>query len=189
VEKLGAESRLPLIDLAIASLKDLSKNQYTAFNANVKHLVEADEQIDLFEFTLQRMLMRHLEPAFSNVKKPSIQYYSIQPILPHITKLLSCLAYWGAEKSEEAVKAFNIAIQRIEKRNPPEIAPADLCGLDTLDKALNVLIETSPGAKKRIIEACTACIAADGRVTIEEAELLRAVADSLDCPIPPFAHG
>ncbi len=40
--------------------------------------------------------------------------------------------------------------------------------------------------KNYILEACIACVAADGRTTVTEAELLRSVADSLDCPIPPF---
>jgi hypothetical protein len=40
--------------------------------------------------------------------------------------------------------------------------------------------------KKRVIEACAACIGADGRVTIEEAELLRVISDALDCPMPPL---
>jgi len=37
-----------------------------------------------------------------------------------------------------------------------------------------------------MLAACTTCIAYDGKVTIEEAELLRAIADSLDCPLPPL---
>ena len=38
----------------------------------------------------------------------------------------------------------------------------------------------------RWLDACAGCIAADGRATVEEGELLRAVADSLDCPMPPL---
>ena len=34
-----------------------------------------------------------------------------------------------------------------------------------------------------------ACIAADGEITIHEAELFRAIADSLDCPVPPISVG
>jgi hypothetical protein len=33
----------------------------------------------------------------------------------------------------------------------------------------------------------TACIAADGTVTSEESELLRAIAAVLGCPVPPVA--
>ena len=40
--------------------------------------------------------------------------------------------------------------------------------------------------KKQVIEACASAIASDGMVTTGEGELLRAIADSLDCPMPPL---
>ena len=55
-----------------------------------------------------------------------------------------------------------------------------------IDAALEVLVKAAPQLKKRILEACAACICVDGTVTIEEGELLRAVSDSLGCPMPPL---
>ncbi|HEY6563556.1 MAG TPA: hypothetical protein VIY86_03620, partial [Pirellulaceae bacterium] len=43
-----------------------------------------------------------------------------------------------------------------------------------------------PQIKKLVLEACAECIAADGRMTVEEGELLRVIADAFDCPLPPF---
>ena len=40
--------------------------------------------------------------------------------------------------------------------------------------------------KKCVLEACAACIGADGQVTVEEGELLRVISDALDCPMPPL---
>ncbi len=39
-----------------------------------------------------------------------------------------------------------------------------------------------------ILLACGKAVVADGQVTEREAELLRAIADSLDCPVPPFVE-
>jgi hypothetical protein len=44
----------------------------------------------------------------------------------------------------------------------------------------------SSGLMPADILACAACIGADGRVTVEEGELLRAISDSLGCPMPPL---
>ena len=41
--------------------------------------------------------------------------------------------------------------------------------------------------KREVIGAVTACIAADGQVTLEEGALLRAIAAALACPMPPIA--
>jgi hypothetical protein len=38
-----------------------------------------------------------------------------------------------------------------------------------------------------LVDACVACVAADGRTTVEEAELMRAVCDSIGVPMPPVA--
>ena len=40
--------------------------------------------------------------------------------------------------------------------------------------------------RERIIAACAECICADAEVTASEAELLRGIADLLDCPMPPY---
>jgi len=48
------------------------------------------------------------------------------------------------------------------------------------------LAQAAPEVKRAVIAAVTAAIAADGKVTIEESELLRAIAAALACPIPPI---
>jgi hypothetical protein len=37
-----------------------------------------------------------------------------------------------------------------------------------------------------LIEACIHTVGADGVIMESEAELLRAISDTLDCPMPPF---
>jgi N-acetylmuramic acid 6-phosphate (MurNAc-6-P) etherase len=59
--------------------------------------------------------------------------------------------------------------------------------LRTFDAALAELAQSSPEVKRAIMTAITACIAAAGKMTLEESELLRAVAAVLGCPVPPIA--
>ena len=63
-----------LVDLATPALRELSPAQYRNFRANVTALVEADEKIELFEWVLHRMILRHLEPQFEDVKPTRVQY-------------------------------------------------------------------------------------------------------------------
>jgi hypothetical protein len=39
-----------------------------------------------------------------------------------------------------------------------------------------------------VLLACAQTVVADGQVLYREAELLRAIADTLDCPVPPFVE-
>jgi hypothetical protein len=57
-----------------------------------------------------------------------------------------------------------------------------------MDKALDRLAEATPPVKQKLIAAFTAAVSADGAVLPDEAEALRAVADALDCPIPPMVQ-
>jgi hypothetical protein len=43
-------------------------------------------------------------------------------------------------------------------------------------------------SKSMLIEACVQVVGADGVIQEREAELLRAIAETLDCPIPPFVR-
>jgi len=36
------------------------------------------------------------------------------------------------------------------------------------------------------VAACIECAATDGKMAVPEYELLRAITDSLDCPLPPL---
>ena len=49
--------------------------------------------------------------------------------------------------------------------------------------ALNSL---NPAAKQTMVEAVTAAVGHDGRLSVSEAELLRTVCGVLHCPLPPM---
>ena len=61
--------------------------------------------------------------------------------------------------------------------------------MDQIDAALNRLAQAVPIIKKNLLEACVHVVGADGVILEAEAELLRAIADTLDCPMPPFIAG
>jgi uncharacterized tellurite resistance protein B-like protein len=66
------------------------------------------------------------------------------------------------------------------------LLPEAECELAQVDAALNRLCQAVPQIKKNVLNACAQTVAADGVIQEMEAELLRAIADTLDCPIPPF---
>ena len=43
----------------------------------------------------------------------------------------------------------------------------------------------APFAKPALLRACVEIVMADGRLRLAEAEILRAIAATLDCPVPP----
>ncbi len=61
--------------------------------------------------------------------------------------------------------------------------------LAAVDQALRELAGCAPLLKAKVLEAAVATVIADREITCAEGELLRAIADALDCPMPPFLPG
>ncbi|MBI2440753.1 MAG: M48 family metalloprotease [Lentisphaerae bacterium] len=182
---LPATARLPLIDLALTALRTLPKGQVATFRDNLQALIEADAEISLFEYMLQRMVARRLESQLGPPPRVGVRYDELKPLLPTVSIVLSTLAYYGQAEDASASRAFQSGAARLKAILI--LLPKEACGLAAVDQALTRLNRAAPAVKKMVLDACVACIAADGRTTVTEAELLRAIADSLDCPIPPFS--
>lgn len=190
LDQCPVEARLPLLDLALPALRRLSEPQYRVFRSAVERLIAADAKLSLFEFTLQRILLRHMGPHFHPSRPPAVAYGSLRAVSRQASLLLSILAHAGQAQAERAGQAFARGAQHLaDTRAVASLLPFEQCGLADLDRALAALVQAAPAMKRRLIEACAATIAFDKRVTVQEGELLRAISDSLDCPMPPFLPG
>lgn len=186
IASLGASYRMPLVDLAMPALKMLSPRQYTQFRENIHYLIDADMECSLFEFTLQYVLLRHLDPYLGEGQVETKSKFSNKEIHNACLDLLGTLAYMGNAGAQERSSAFERGLKTLNPSATLEFDPNKRFNLDVAKRSLHVLSAVAPKSKQIFIEACTACIAQDNFVSIEEAELLRAIGDALDCPIPPF---
>ncbi len=185
--QLDARVRLPLVDMSLAALRAMTKTQYVEFSEAFQKLVAADQRLGLFEWTLHRVLLRHLRPQFEKLPGPRIAYYGLQRLAEPCSVLLSTLAYAGNE-IDEARAAFAEAATHLPEVKI-ELLPTGKCGLQQLDQALGELAKVSAKKREQLIDACATAICADHEVKIREAELLRGISDMLDCPMPPLLPG
>lgn len=197
---VSPEQRLPLVELALPALRRLSPAQYREFKEAIVQLMAADRRIDLFEFALQRLLLRHLAPQFER-REPwpgTVKTNHPGPLIQPMRTLLAAVAQAGHGHDSRAEEAFQAGVASLgwaraggaTARYPildQATLPADEVGLEQVRAALDVLAGASPPLKKDILRACAAAIALDQHVTVEEGELLRAISDTLDCPMPPLA--
>jgi Zn-dependent protease with chaperone function len=185
VNQLDVRAYLPLVDMSLPALRALSPSQYQAFSKCFIQLVQADERLGLFEWTLHQILLRHLRPQFEPVKDYPIRYYGLQKLGPQISTLVSTLAYASQHDDEVAFQAGAKHLSDV----PVELLPRERCGVGQLDAALLELRHAAPKLRARLVDACSACICADQSVSVEEGELLRAICDMLNCPMPPLLAG
>ncbi len=190
VEATPREARIALVDLTLPTLRRLSPAQYRTFRGNVEALARADRMVSLFEFTLNRMLLKNLDSAFLGTRPPAVRFRDIASVASEVNVLLSALARVGHDNPEQAAHALSVANSRLLPTDQAlELLPPDRCTLVQVNAALEKLAQAAPAVKRRVLDACAFCVAADGLVNCPESELLRATSDALDCPMPPFIAG
>jgi Zn-dependent protease with chaperone function len=185
VQSLPVATRLSLVDLALPALKKSSPKQYGQLRQAVELLAHAEGKVDLYEYCLRTVLLSYLDVHFGLKKAPAVRYRTAGAVAGPAAVVLSTLAYVGQQQPEEVQRAFQAGAQGL--LGQAAMVPRQQCTLRMFDASLAVLAQVSPNVKRQIISAVTATIAADGKVTAEESELLRAIAAVLACPLPPMA--
>ncbi len=188
LESSPREIRLPLLDLAVPALRRLSPAQYQAFMEHVESFVRADRQIDLFEYTLTHVLKRHLEPTFTRTRPAAVEFYALPALRTECAVLLSAVAHAGHKEPEGARRAFAQGAKELNGLSL-SLLPLEQAGLVGVRDSLARLEKLSPKLKRDVMRAFIAASAFDSTITVGEGEVLRAIADSLGLPMPPFLPG
>jgi Zn-dependent protease with chaperone function len=188
---LVREMYLPLVELALPSLAQLSPPQYRAFMVLQQQLIRADGNLSLFEWCLYRILRHSLE------RRPLPKgRLDLQDCHKECVVVLGALAKAGHSDANEAklacaagldslgVDPSSVSLEAADSMNAGTIDYA--LDYKLLEKALGRLRQLKPLQKPRLLKAMLRCITQDGKVTGAEGELLRAVAAILDCPVPPW---
>ncbi|AEC19217.1 Zn-dependent protease with chaperone function [Pusillimonas sp. T7-7] len=177
---LDPRSRLPLVALALPALKQLSSAQYITFKRCLGQLIMADKQISLMEWALYRIVIHNIEPP---PRRPSRA--ALGSLRDECQVLLSALVHAGHMDASETRTAFDAAASSLPFKGL-ELLPRDAVSTATLEPAVNHLCNMGPSDKRPLMQALARAVEHDGFVTVTQAELLRAIADSLNCPLPPL---
>ncbi|NLE88953.1 MAG: M48 family metallopeptidase [Myxococcales bacterium] len=186
--ELSSQKKLVLIDLAMPALRRLSPREYDTFRERMRAVVESDHRIDLFEFTLEKILARHLDIYFRRRPRPQVRFTRLRDVSDAAEILLSALARVGSRGDAAALTvAFGAGAAALQAQEPGlrlTLRSEAHCGLGAVGAALDRLEEAGPLLKRALIDACSRVVLADGQVLSQEAELIRAIADALGTPLP-----
>jgi len=179
--------KLPLCQLALPALREISDTALADFFVTIKGLIDADGRVSTFEFALQKVLQRQLFLSHSPKLLPGAQLYSFQAVREEIIVVLSAIAHASTDDLGAAEQAFAKGTQQLKVlEGVLDLLAADSCGPTHLDPALDRLALAAGPIKQRLLLACAHVASADGEFRVAEGELLRAFAAMLDCPMPPL---
>jgi Zn-dependent protease with chaperone function len=186
LQQLGSRLRLPVLDLALATLKQLPADERQALAHRIHDLVRADRKVSLFEFALERLVSDHL--AEHAGRRPKVRFHKLAAVHEDCRLLLSVIIHAGKHGGEEAGAVFRRAADGLLPASMTLLAKNE-CRLEALQASLARLQALSPLLKAPVIDACAFAVLDDGKVQVHEAELLRTFATLLDCPMPPLFTG
>ncbi len=186
LDAIDPRLRLPLADLAVASLRTLGVPSAGRFMDEIDALISADGRITLFELMLATMIGRRLRPLLGRPGRGGGRRGTGESLLRCCTVIFSAFARASSEKQGAIRRCYDLAAREFFGDRAPEILGVEECRADGIRKAMDRASQAPPQVKKRILGALARMAVADATVTVEESELLRTVADGLGCPVPPL---
>ena len=185
LRELHPMQRLPLASLAFPVLRLRPRPQLDTFMDTVFAMINADGQVSLFEYCLGRLLHVQLRESLDPARYAKFGNRKPGNVRQEFATLLGVVAQSGNADPAEAKRAYLAGMQRVLPRDHVAYAPP-ANGVLALDGVWEPLDALDPLAKQVMVEAITAAVSHDGRVSVAEAELLRTICGVLHCPLPPM---
>ena len=185
VANLHPMLRLPLAAVAFPALRLRPRPELDAFMDSVFAVVHADGEVSLFEYCLGRLLTVQVRESLDPSRYARFGRRKPGNVRQEFATLLAVVAHAGHADATSAQHAYLAGMQRVLPRDHlPYVPPAN--GVLALDAVWEPLDALDPLAKQVMVEAVTAAVSHDGRVSVAEAELLRTICGVLHCPLPPM---
>lgn len=156
---LGRKHMLALADLAVPAIKSQPQKARDRFLAEFARVVEADGRVTLREFVLLTFLRQRLREGAG--QPIATRYHRVEEVARDVQVVLSLMASARTREAGKALTAGAVAA------------------------SLERLRHLAPLEKPAVLKACIEAVSADGVIEPAEAELVRMVAATLDCPVPP----
>ena len=185
--KVGPGYRYPLLEIAFPMLKHRPKAQMEYLLELVRRLIEIDGHIDLGEFCFYRILASHLSQAADPVADKYGNRVPRKKARNAAIDVIRIVADQGNEGEQAREHAYRAGIAHFGTwAGEREWQIDDEQTVAVLGQRLDTLRQLNSAGKKSLLQAVSNTITHDDKLTLTEAELLRAICASLDCPLPPI---
>ena len=185
--RAAPEQRLPLLELAVPTMRQRPPEQLQQLDALIATLVRADRRISVFEYALGTLFRAHMRDVLTPTRARPGGRHGLGAAQAAVRDVLAVVARAGAADEAAAEAAYQAGIARLELPDPPSYAFPEEWPR-ALDAALAQLDHLKLPHLETLVAALGETVTHDRHVTLEEFELLRALCGALHCPVPPLAE-
>ena len=183
ISGLHRSLQLPAIDIALHSIRELPYEFKINLARTIEDIESSRPDQDLFRWMLRRVMLRHLEDQRDDGSM--VHNRSLNDLRPEAATVLAIVAWFNSSGADQSQAAFDASLQTIGSPQAA-IAPVEQLTFDRLDQALDRLSDLDRPGREAFVNGATAAVLHDGKTTVEEAELIRVVADAVRLPVPPL---
>jgi Zn-dependent protease with chaperone function len=185
--RIGEEFRLPLLEIAFPALKLRPAPQLSYLVELGRRLIEIDGKIDLYEYCLYRILMVNLGQAIDPSGKRTATRAGKRELRQAAVNVLAIVADRGHDDPGESQQAFDAGAGVLGQwAQGIKIQANRDYTVDILDQSLDILLRLNGKGRRRLLRAVSEVADFDNHLTVAEAELIRVICATLDCPLPPI---
>ena len=185
--KTGAEHRLPLMEIAFPALRRRPLPQLDYLVELAGSMIEVDGEIDIYEYCFYRILVANLDQANNPSHQRKRRNATREPVRQAAVDLLRVVARYGHVDDAERERAFAAGIASFGKWGQQYVYETDRkYSVKILDESLDMLLALNGEGQQMLLKAISEVVLSDHRLSLTEAELIRAICASLNCPLPPI---
>ncbi len=179
-KQLPATQRLALLNAMRPALEFMTKTERATCINTLREIVKLDQAVTPFEYVLTSLAQSWLQPK-SAYSGASIKRYT--DVADELAIVIAMIVRAGRDnidaaqaRYQQAMKVFAVPVRTM----------ATQFDADALHDALLKLDALLPMLKRPLLQTLADLILDDNEVTVDESELLRAIAEHLNCPLPPL---
>ena len=175
----AVEQRLALLELCLPALRGLSTEQYRVFRGLLLEWINADGRTTLEEWCLFQVVRHFLDPEFLGTRPASPKHKSLNAVADDLAIVLGTMACLTEEDTD---RAFNRGSDMLKLQlRLPEVSDLTVANFGD---AIESLAECYPLLKVSVLKAVAVVAADDGVISNIEMTLVKAMAATMDCPVP-----
>jgi hypothetical protein len=176
-----------LLEVAFPALKLRPDPELSYLVSLATRLIEVDGEIDLYEYCFYRIMMSNLGQAVDPTGRRRPRRVPRKELQAAAIGILRVLADYGHEDEATRRAAFETGISTLgDWVRGYEYESDRSYTVSVLDHSLDVLLALNSKGKQSLLRAISATAGHDGKLSVTEAELIRAVCATLDYPLPPI---
>ncbi len=181
------EDRLSVLELTLPTLLEAGQKQQNTLLKVLLKLARADGKLSIDEW----VLISILQDTVSKQNKPAgllrkEKYKKLESVHSEIVILIKALVGMSGMNSVMKRECFNTTLAKLGLAIPEK---TEQINFQRLSHALKKVSLLYPKPKQKLLHAFCLCIEHDGQVVMKEAQVLRAIALVMECPVPPLVQG